>query len=64
MNRQQSDENQQSYPDYGGQNHGIGLRAVAAAIRYQGDANNVGRSLKREASGPAARVTQSRDTES
>jgi hypothetical protein len=38
MNRQQSGAHQQAYPDFG-QDRGIGLRAVAAAIRYQGDAS-------------------------
>jgi hypothetical protein len=37
MNRKQSGAHQQAYPDFG-QDRGIGLRAVAAAIRYQGDA--------------------------
>jgi hypothetical protein len=63
MNRERSGAHQQAYPDFGGQNHGIGLRAVAAAIRYQCDANNAERSLKREWSVPAVAVTKTRDTE-
>jgi hypothetical protein len=60
MNRQQSDAHQQAYPDFG-QDRGIGLRAVAAAIRYQGDASNAGRPLKGEVSRSV--VTQTRDAE-
>jgi hypothetical protein len=40
MNRRQHGANHQAYPDCGGPNRDIGLRAVAAAIRYQGDSNN------------------------
>jgi len=29
-----------AYPDFDGEDHAIGLRAVAAAVRYQGDINN------------------------
>jgi hypothetical protein len=51
----------QAYPVRGDQNREIGLRAVAAAILYQGDANNVGRTLSRELSVPTAPATQSGD---
>jgi hypothetical protein len=48
MNRRQSGTYQPAYPNRGEQNREIGLRAVAAAIRYQGDAYNVERLLPRE----------------
>ncbi|HSV21529.1 MAG TPA: hypothetical protein VLJ17_00715 [Xanthobacteraceae bacterium] len=63
MNRRQFGTNQQAYPSRGDQNREIGLRAVAAAIRYQGDSNNVERSLLRETPMPAAPTTQSSDHE-
>jgi hypothetical protein len=53
----------QTYSVRGDQNREIGLRAVAAAILYQGDASNVDRSLARELSAPAAPATQSSDRE-
>jgi hypothetical protein len=53
----------QTYPSHGDQNREIGLRAVAAAIRYQGDANNVERSFSREPPAPAGAETQSGDRE-
>jgi hypothetical protein len=68
MNRQLSDAKHNAYPDFGGLNRGIGVRAVAAAVRYQGDPNNAERNaerrLEREALSPAAAVTQVQDTES
>jgi hypothetical protein len=30
-----------AYPDFDGEYHVIGLRAVAAAVRYQGETSNV-----------------------
>jgi hypothetical protein len=51
----------QAYPVRGDQNREIGLRAVAAAILYQGDANNVERTLPRELSVPTAPATQPSD---
>jgi hypothetical protein len=63
MNRQQSDARRRAYPDFGGQDRGIGLRAVAAAVRYQGDAGSAGRQPKREVPVPNSVVTQSGDTE-
>ncbi len=30
-----------AYPDFDGEDHVIGLRAVAAAVRYQGETSNV-----------------------
>jgi hypothetical protein len=53
----------QAYPVRGDQNREIGLRAVAAAILYQGDANNVGRTLSRELSVPTVPATPSGDHE-
>jgi len=63
MNRRQFGTNQPAYPSHGDQNREIGLRAVAAAIRYQGDSNNVERSLLRETDVPAAPTTKSSDHE-
>ena len=54
MNRQYFGAHQYAYPSHGDQNREIGLRAVAAAIRYQGDFSNVERPLAKEA--PAANV--------
>ena len=62
MNRQRSGAHQRAYPDHGKQSRVIGLRAVAAAIRYQGDANNAERVLTRDVDVPATAVTQTRDT--
>ena len=62
MNRHQFEAPQQAYPSPGDQNR-IGLRAVAAAIRYQGDAGNVERSLSRELSASTASAPQSGDCE-
>ena len=50
-----------AYSVRGDQNREIGLRAVAAAILYQGDASNVERTLSRELSAPTAPTTQSSD---
>jgi len=61
MNQRQFEANQQASPSHGEQNREIGLRAVAAAIRYQGDSHNVERSLFRET--PATSGTQSGDHE-
>ena len=30
-----------AYPDFDGEDSAIGLRAVAAAVRYQGDISNI-----------------------
>jgi hypothetical protein len=62
MNRQQSGAHQQAYPDFG-QDRGIGLRAVAAAIRYQGDASKTDRPQKREVTVPTSAVTQPGESE-
>jgi hypothetical protein len=59
MNRHQFGA--QAYSVRGDQNREIGLRAVAAAILYQGDANNVERTLSRELSVPTAPATQPSD---
>ena len=63
MNRRQFGTHQQAYPGHGDQNREIGLRAVAAAIRYQGDAHNVERTLPREPPAPTETATQSGDPE-
>jgi hypothetical protein len=63
MNRHQFGAHQQAFPSHGEQTREIGLRAVAAAIRYQGDANNVERSLSREPPAPTGAETQSGDRE-
>ena len=62
MNRPNSSAQSVAYPSHGDQNR-IGLRAVAAAIRYQGDANQAERSLMREPVAPAAVTTPLRDRE-
>jgi len=61
MSRQQFGA--QAHSVRGDQNREIGLRAVAAAILYQGDANNVERTLSRELSAPTAPATRSSDRE-
>jgi len=48
-------------PSRGDQNREIGLRAVAAAIRYQGNASNLERSLPSEPPAPTDSATQSGD---
>jgi hypothetical protein len=60
MNRPNSGAQTASYPSHGDQNR-IGLRAVAAAIRYQGDTNQAERSFTQEPVAPAAVMTPSRD---
>ena len=51
----------QPYPVRGDQNREIGLRAVAAAVLYQGDACNVVRTVSREPSTPTAPAAPSSD---
>lgn len=63
MNRQQFGPRQQANPEPGEQNHAIGLRAVAAAIRYQGDAYNVTRPLPRDLPAPPPSTTKPDDRE-
>jgi hypothetical protein len=53
----------QPYPVLGDQNREIGLRAVAAAVLYQGEACNVERMLSREPSVPTVPATPSSDRE-
>jgi len=60
MNRQYFGTNQYAYPSYGDQNR-IGLRAVAAAIRYQGHFRNMERPLTRDTPVPAEAVTQTEE---
>jgi hypothetical protein len=61
MNRSQLDTRQQLYTVHGDQSREIGLRAVAAAILYQGDFANVDRTVSREPSAPNANATQPND---
>jgi len=63
MARHQYGAHQQAYSVRADQNREIGLRAVAAAILYQGDSNNVERTFCREPSVPAAPATQPSDRE-
>ena len=63
MNRYQYGAHQQACLVRGDQNREIGLRAVAAAVLYQGDASNVERALSRHLYVPAAPATQSSDPE-
>jgi hypothetical protein len=63
MNRQQSGAQQQAILGRADQSREIGLRAVAAAILYQGDAGNAERMLSREPSAPAVPTAQSGDRE-
>lgn len=63
MNRHQFEAHQQTYTGHSDQSREIGLRAVAAAILYQGDAANVERTLSREASAPTASATPPSDPE-
>ena len=60
MSRQYLGAHQQAYPGHGDQTR-IGLRAVAAAIRYQGDANHAERQPAPEAPAPAAAVAPTED---
>ena len=61
MNRRQFGTYQPAYPRHGEQNREIGLRAVAAAIRYQGDARNMERMLPREPPTPTESATRPGD---
>jgi hypothetical protein len=61
MNRHQFDAHQQACTAHSDQSREIGLRAVAAAILYQGDAANVEHTLSRELSAPAASATHRSD---
>jgi hypothetical protein len=61
MNRYHSGAQQQANSVHGEQNREIGLRAVAAAILYRGDAHNVEHTLCRELSAPSASATPSSD---
>ena len=63
MSRQRSRAHQQAYPELEGDNRVIGLRAVAAAIRYQSDSDNAERPPARETSVAVAAVKRPRDTE-
>jgi len=63
MNRQQFGAHQQAYAGRGEQSREIGLRAVAAAIRYQGDANDAARSLSGQPAAPTVPATQPGDRE-
>jgi len=63
MNRHRFGTDQQAYPGRGEQSREIGLRAVAAAIRYQGDANNAARPLSRQPTAPTVPTTQPGDRE-
>ena len=60
MNRYQFGAHQQARGD---QNREIGLRAVAAAVLYQGDASNVEHALARDLFVPTAPAAQSSDHE-
>jgi hypothetical protein len=61
MNRNQFGAHEQPYSFHGGQHREIGLKAVAAAILYQG--SHVERTISREPSAPAASMTPSSDPE-
>ena len=61
MSRQQFGA--QAYSVRGDQNREIGLRAVAAAILYGGDASNVQHTPCSERSAPSAPATRSSDRE-
>ncbi len=63
MTRHQFGAHQQAYSVRGDQNREIGLRAVAAAILYQGESSHVERALCREPSVPTAPATQPSDHE-
>jgi hypothetical protein len=63
MSRQRPRARQDTYPELDGDNRVIGLRAVAAAVRYQGEADNAERSPARERPATVAAVQQPRDTE-
>jgi hypothetical protein len=61
MNRNESGARQQPYTFHGVEHREIGLRAVAAAILYQG--GNVERTISRELSVPPTTATPSGDHE-
>jgi hypothetical protein len=61
MNRSQFGASQQPHSFHGGQHREIGLRAVAAAVLYQG--SNVERTISREISVPTASTTRVSDPE-
>ena len=61
MNRNEFGAHQQPYTFHGIQHREIGLRAVAAAILYQG--GNVERTISRELSAPPATATPLSDHE-
>ena len=63
MNRYQFGAHQQAHSVHGEQNREIGLRAVAAAILYRGDASNVQHTLCSERSAPSTSATRSSDRE-
>ncbi len=63
MNRHQFEAHQPTYTVHGDQSREIGLRAVAAAILYQGDAANVERALSREQAAATAAATRPSDSE-
>jgi hypothetical protein len=63
MNRHQFEAHRHTYTAHVDQSREIGLRAVAAAILYQGDAANVERTLSQEVSAPPASATQPSDRE-
>ena len=57
MNRHQSDAHQQTFSARANQSREIGLRAVAAAILYQGETGSAERTLSRGPSWPTASTT-------
>jgi len=61
MNRSEFGAHQQPHSFHGVQHREIGLRAVAAAILYQG--SNVERTISRELSAPPAAAMPSSDPE-
>jgi hypothetical protein len=63
MNRYHFAAQQQTNSVHGDQTREIGLRAVAAAILYRGDAHNVEHTLCRELSAPSACATRSSNRE-
>ena len=63
MSRHQFGANQQADPSQREQARAIGLRAVAAAVRYQGDSHNVEPWPSREPPVPTASATQPDDHE-
>jgi hypothetical protein len=63
MSRQRLRARHDTYPELDGDNRVIGLRAVAAAVRYQRDADNAERSPTGERPATVAAVLKPRDTE-